>query len=109
MTTTELSDPPSPEIKIKSIAAGDGRITLAVHGTKAVFEDLSAAYPLKLLSPRIHEERVGVVYLVSYGGGLVGGDRVELEVVLKARSCLLVLSQVKFLISSLAKRRVFIT
>jgi hypothetical protein len=100
MTTPESSDPLNSETKIRRIAAGGGRITLAVHGTKAVFEDLSAAYPLKLLSPRIHEERVGVVYLMSYGGGLVGGDRVELEVLLKANSCLLVLSQVGFLISS---------
>lgn len=94
MTTSETSDSLNSETKIKSIAAGGGRITLAVHGTKAVFEDLSAAYPLKLLSPRINEPRVGVVYLLSYGGGLVAGDQVELDVVLKERSCLLVLSQV---------------
>ncbi|EKM83578.1 hypothetical protein AGABI1DRAFT_66331 [Agaricus bisporus var. burnettii JB137-S8] len=93
MTTPETSDSLNSETKIKSIAAGGGRITLAVHGTKAVFEDLSAAYPLKLLSPRINEPRVGVVYLLSYGGGLVAGDQVELDVVLKERSCLLVLSQ----------------
>jgi urease accessory protein len=80
--------------EIKKIGAGGGRITLAVHGTKAVFEELSAAYPLKLLSPQVHERGVAIVYLLSYGGGLVAGDRVKLDVELKEGSSLLVLSQV---------------
>lgn len=86
----------SPPSEIKKVAAGGGRITLAVHGTKAVFEELSSAYPLKLLSPQVHKQGVGIVYLLSYGGGLVAGDWVELDVVLKEKSCLLVLSQVRF-------------
>lgn len=79
---------------IKKVVAGGGRITLAVHGTKAIFEELSSAYPLKLLSPQVSEPEVAIVYLLSYGGGLIAGDRVELNVELKERSKLLVLSQV---------------
>ncbi len=80
--------------EIKKVSAGGGHITLAVHGTKAIFEELSSAYPLKLLSPQVNEHQVAVVYLLSYGGGLIAGDRVELNVKLKERSKLLVLSQV---------------
>lgn len=86
------STSPSPEIK--KIPVGGGRITLAVHGKKAVFEELSSAYPLKLLSPQVHEQGVAIVYVLSYGGGLIAGDRVELDVKLKEGSKLLVLSQV---------------
>jgi urease accessory protein len=81
--------------EIKKVTVGGGRITLAVHGSKAVFEELSAAYPLKLLSPQVYEQAVAIVYLLSYGGGLVAGDRVELDVELKEGSKLLVLSQVR--------------
>ncbi|KAF9455045.1 UreD-domain-containing protein [Macrolepiota fuliginosa MF-IS2] len=78
---------------ITKIPAGGGSITLAVHGARAVFEELSSAYPLKLLSPQVYERDVAIVYLLSYGGGLVAGDRVELDVKLKEGSKLLVLSQ----------------
>lgn len=92
--------PPSniPASEVKRVAAGGGRITLAVHGTKAIFEELSAAYPLKLLSPQVYERAVAIVYLLSYGGGLVAGDRVDLDVELKDESKLLVLSQVRLTI-----------
>ncbi|KXN83911.1 Urease accessory protein D [Leucoagaricus sp. SymC.cos] len=85
--------PGTPSSKIKKVEVGGGRITLAVHGTRAVFEELSAAYPLKLLSPQINEREVAIVYLLSYGGGLIAGDRVVLDVELKEGSKLLVLSQ----------------
>ena len=85
--------------EIKTVAAGRGQIMLSVHGTKAIFEELSAAYPLKLLAPRVCREAVAIVYLLTYGGGLVAGDRVELDVQLKGGSKLLVLSQVSRWIS----------
>ncbi|KAF5356138.1 hypothetical protein D9756_004073 [Leucocoprinus leucothites] len=75
--------------EIKKVAVGGGRITLGVHSTKAIFEELSGAYPLKLLSPQVYEPGVAIVYLLSYGGGLVAGDRVDLDVELKDGSKLL--------------------
>lgn len=75
--------------------AGNGRIVLGTHGMDAVFSELYAAYPLKLLSPRITEERVAVVYFLTYGGGLVGGDRVGLTVDVRDGAILVMLSQVR--------------
>ncbi|KAF8213173.1 UreD urease accessory protein-domain-containing protein [Mycena galopus ATCC 62051] len=71
--------------------AGRGRISLEVHGDQAVFSELSSTYPLKLLSPRTH--RVGLVYLITYGGGLVSGDQVSLSVEVGSRANLVLLSQ----------------
>ncbi|KAF9015503.1 UreD urease accessory protein-domain-containing protein [Cyathus striatus] len=77
---------------INKIHAGGGRISVSLYGTKAILE-LSATYPLKLLSPRISQDRVAVVYVLSYGGGLVGGDRVKLSVDVQPGANLVVLSQ----------------
>jgi len=75
--------------------AGIGRLTLRLHGSEAVFVELSAAYPLKLLSPRIARDRIAVAYMLTYGGGLVGGDRVTLFVDIGPRSNLMLLTQVR--------------
>ncbi|KAG8219719.1 hypothetical protein J3R82DRAFT_687 [Butyriboletus roseoflavus] len=39
-----------------------------------------ATYPLKLLSPKLAQDIVAIVYVLSYGGGLVNGDHVKLNV-----------------------------
>ncbi|TFK36836.1 UreD-domain-containing protein [Crucibulum laeve] len=78
---------------IEKIHAGGGRICVASHGQKAVFSELSATYPLKLLSPRIAQDGVAVVYILSYGGGLVSGDRVDLSVDVQLGANLVLLSQ----------------
>ena len=74
--------------------AGKGRIELALNGREAVFSELSYRYPLKLLSPRIYENFVAIAYILSYGGGLVSGDRIHLNVTLHSESILLLLTQV---------------
>lgn len=76
------------------LAAGKGRIELQLHGSEAVFAVLSAAYPLKLLSPRTSQERVAIAYALTYGGGLVGGDRINLSVEVHSHTTLVLLSQV---------------
>ena len=81
-----------------SIAPGVGRIALDTHGADAVFSELSYAYPLKLLSPRLHQPKVAVVYVVSYGGGLVGGDQVEVVAEVKRDAVLVVLTQVRVVV-----------
>ncbi|KZT05888.1 UreD-domain-containing protein [Laetiporus sulphureus 93-53] len=73
--------------------AGIGRIVLQMHGSEASFSELSSTYPLKLLSPRIEQRNVSVVYVMTYGGGLVGGDRIDLSVDVKAGATLVMLSQ----------------
>ncbi|KAH0838208.1 UreD urease accessory protein-domain-containing protein [Lanmaoa asiatica] len=64
----------------KSLHAGHGRIACASHSSSVVFTELSATYPLKLLSPKIAQDTVAIVYVLSYGGGLVNGDHVKLVV-----------------------------
>jgi len=59
------------------------------------FTQLSCTYPLKLLSPKSKEDAVAIVYVLSYGGGLVGGDEVELEVGVREGASLMMLSQVQ--------------
>jgi len=73
--------------------AGRGRIVLGLHGQNAVFSELSYRYPLKLLSPRVHEPSVAVAYILTYGGGLVSGDRVHLNVEVCRGAVLLLLTQ----------------
>jgi urease accessory protein len=82
---------PSTTIMVADKAAGRGHIALELHGSEAVFTELSSAYPLKLLSPRTR--RVGLVYLITYGGGLVSGDQVALSVDVGLCANLVLLSQ----------------
>ena len=76
------------------IEQGHGRVVLQNDGSGNVFSELAATYPLKLLSPQLATPNVSVLYILSYGGGLVGGDRISLEVEVRDGSCLAILSQV---------------
>ncbi|TFY82824.1 hypothetical protein EWM64_g1192 [Hericium alpestre] len=73
--------------------AGGGRIVVRTHVSEVAFEEMSATYPLKLLSPRMGDNDVAVTYMISYGGGLVGGDHIELSVDVGAATRLVLLSQ----------------
>jgi urease accessory protein len=73
---------------------GQGLINLECHGSAAVFSRLSAKYPLKLLSPRVPVDNVASVYILSYGGGLVGGDDININIDIGRKAILLLLSQV---------------
>lgn len=90
-TQTGLDDLPPTTMVSLNTTAGRGRISLEMHGSEAVFSELSSTYPLKLLSPRI--SGVGLVYLITYGGGLVSGDYVSLSVDVGPRANLVLLSQ----------------
>jgi len=80
--------------ELHKIHSGGGRITVSLHAGKAVISELSSTYPLKLLSPRIHDG-TALVYLLTYGGGLVGGDQVDLVVKVEPGAKLVLLSQVR--------------
>jgi hypothetical protein len=63
---------------------GSGKAHVHAFGPHAHFSELSYTYPLKLLSPDIPfagdgAVPVGVAYMISYGGGLVSGDRSEVR------------------------------
>ena len=85
----------SSDSAIPKIRAGDGQIVVEFDPYRGhTFTQLSCTYPLKLLSPR-SEDSVAIVYVLSYGGGLVGGDEVELEVGVREGASLMLLSQVR--------------
>ncbi len=78
-----------------TVEAGNGRISVQSSGSEAVLSELSSSYPLKLLSPESTEQNVCVVYTLTYGGGLVAGDRVRLLADVQGGSVLVVLTQVR--------------
>ncbi|KAF8647904.1 hypothetical protein AX16_006436 [Volvariella volvacea WC 439] len=86
-----MASPPDPSSG--RIRPGHGRISLVSHGSRLTFAQLSSAYPLKLLSARLMAPDVALVYLLTYGGGLVGGDQICLEVDIGVGSKLVMLSQ----------------
>ncbi|KAI9445079.1 UreD-domain-containing protein [Lactarius indigo] len=73
--------------------AGHGNITAQIHHNRVVFPVLSYTYPLKLLSPRVQQDGVAIVYMITYGGGLVGGDRISLSANIEQDAQLVFLSQ----------------
>ncbi|KAF8640877.1 hypothetical protein AX17_000525 [Amanita inopinata Kibby_2008] len=82
-----------PSSPIPKIPPGTGRIALTAQGPNVAFSELSSAYPLKLLSPRISQDKVAVVYVLTYGGGLVSGDQLNLGVDVSGGAALVLLSQ----------------
>src|SRR5579863_3279382 len=81
--------------------AGHGKITAQMHNNRVGFPVLSYTYPLKLLSPRMQQEGVAVVYMMTYGGGLIGGDSIFLSINIEQDARLVLLSQVRFLTCSI--------
>ncbi len=78
-----------------SSAAGEGLIKarLLPNGD-AGLETMTFQYPLKLISPaRPSERRSALVFVLSYGGGLVGGDSVSLSVLVEAGARLSMVTQ----------------
>jgi len=84
----------SPFPKSSSVA-GSGRIVarLLPNGITGL-ETVAYQYPLKLISPtRFFEKQSVLVFLLSYGGGLVGGDRVYLSIEVKEEARLSIVTQ----------------
>lgn len=79
---------------------GHGRIHLALLPPNTPrLKTVSYQYPLKLISPSTshvvddQERLVHTVYLLSYGGGLVAGDTIDLKVILESNTRLVLLTQ----------------
>ncbi|WAQ80885.1 hypothetical protein PtA15_1A223 [Puccinia triticina] len=67
-------------------------------GQQISFPVLRFSYPLKLIVSRpyrndLHKLQVGLVYLLNYGGGLLSGDQLALDIHLDDKCQLLCLSQ----------------
>ena len=92
-----MSLPKSPFQKSSSFP-GQGNIELSLLPPgKQVLTDLTYQYPLKLIAPDPHnsaqKKHVTVVFLLTYGGGLVGGDTINLKVSLAEHTRLVLVTQ----------------
>ncbi|KAG0649020.1 putative urease accessory ureD [Hyphodiscus hymeniophilus] len=78
-----------------SSAPGEGRliVRLLPHSVSAL-STITFQYPLKLISPSpsAHQKSV-LVFLLTYGGGLVGGDRVHLTIDVRPNAKLSIVTQ----------------
>ena len=76
---------------------GNGTIHLALLDPSTPrLRTVNYQYPLKLISPapsRADAQLVHTVYLLTYGGGLVAGDSVDLRVVIEKTTRLVLLTQ----------------
>lgn len=61
------------------VVAGVGRLAVARVGARSVVARAFATSPLKLLTPRNHGAGAWI-YTSTYGGGLVGGDAIAIEI-----------------------------
>nr|POF13895.1 putative urease accessory protein ured-like [Quercus suber] len=91
-----MSDP----FRTTTLKAGQGTIHLALLPPNTPrLKTASYQYPLKLISPapsRNHYESsciIYTVYLLTYGGGIVAGDTIDLHVLLERTTRLILLTQ----------------
>jgi len=80
----------------ESTTPGSGHLTLSTAGLKARFSTLKATYPLKLLSPTplpSQPDHVALAYTLAYGGGLVAGDLISLQIDVEPGGGLILLTQ----------------
>jgi urease accessory protein len=76
--------------------AGEIKLSLLPPG-KQVLASYTYQYPLKLVAPDPHhaheDKHVTVVFLLTYGGGLVGGDKINLKIELDPLTQLVLVTQ----------------
>ena len=79
-----------------SAGVGDIKLSLLPPG-RQVLTSCTYQYPLKLIAPDPHhaheDKHVTVVFLLTYGGGLVGGDKINLRVELDDLTRLVLVTQ----------------
>ncbi|KAI1352524.1 UreD urease accessory protein-domain-containing protein [Xylaria sp. FL0043] len=85
-------DSPFPK---SSSSPGEGRIVVDLLPNHiSTLEHISYQYPLKLISPSPKADQASVLaFLLSYGGGLVGGDQVNLSVEVRPGAKLSIVTQ----------------
>lgn len=78
-----------------SSAPGEGHlhVQLLPHGISALSK-ITFQYPLKLISPSPSAaQKCVLVFLLTYGGGLVGGDQVHLHITIESNARLSLVTQ----------------
>jgi urease accessory protein len=80
---------------VSSSAPGEGQLVVELlpHGISAL-STITFQYPLKLISPSpAAGQRSVLVFLLTYGGGLVGGDQVHLTINVNPEAKLSIVTQ----------------
>ncbi|KAJ5375569.1 hypothetical protein N7517_007575 [Penicillium concentricum] len=73
---------------------GTGQLEVQAFCGSSSISKISSTYPLKLVSPPSRStDHAVLVFMMSYGGGLVAGDRVDLNIRLRPKSRLVLLTQ----------------
>lgn len=84
----------SPFPKSSSSAGGGSIVAAPLLAGGSCLEVMTYQYPLKLISPSPSSSHQSVlVFLLSYGGGLVGGDTVQLDVRIQSGAKLSLVTQ----------------
>lgn len=88
-----LVEDPTPHANdAAAVRAGQGRVRIVRAGRRSVVTRAFATSPLRLLSPRNHGPAAWI-YTSSYGGGLVDGDCISLDVDVACRAAAFVSTQ----------------
>jgi urease accessory protein UreG len=82
----------APAAAVGHVAPGAGRLEFTRVGGRTVLTRVLSCSPLKLLHPR-QANRSASVYLSTYGGGLVGGDHLDLSLTVGPGAAALVATQ----------------
>lgn len=91
---------PKSPFAVSTSEPGGGLVELSLlPPNRQVLTALTYQYPLKLIAPDPHrapnekQDPVTVIFLLTYGGGLVGGDTIKLRVQLANQTKLVLLTQ----------------
>ncbi|KAI7898284.1 UreD urease accessory protein-domain-containing protein [Cokeromyces recurvatus] len=72
---------------------GKGILICTCYHQQSKFERIHAQYPLKFIPTQGHADRLAVVYMLSYGGGIVSGDTFHIDMTIKENAILLLMTQ----------------
>jgi len=79
-------------IRRSDVAAGSGTLRVVRHGSRSVASQALAGSPLRFLTPSNHGDAAWV-FTSTYGGGLLGGDAVRLQIDVEDEAALLLQTQ----------------
>lgn len=82
---TKLGSPSSSARRQAGLQRGEGRIEVTRVGDRSVITRAAATNPLKLLTPSYGKFRSSI-FTCTYGGGLVAGDRIHIQMNLGDRT-----------------------
>ncbi|HSO40242.1 MAG TPA: urease accessory protein UreD [Labilithrix sp.] len=72
---------------------GRGTVVARLHGERTVLARLHATSPLRFLQPTFAGTRAACACLVTFGGGLVDGDAIDVDLVVEPGATLVVFTQ----------------